>query len=57
MQTKTNQEQAINEYITKLKENEETISRISSELEKYQEKLHSAEQVRNYLEKSFFSSF
>ena len=45
MQTKTTQEQSINEYKTKHGENEGKIKKMSKELEENREKLQAAEQV------------
>lgn len=45
MQTKTSQEQAINDYKVKQGENEEKIKKLSKDLERNKEKLEAAEQV------------
>ena len=45
MQTKTSQEQSINDYKVKQGENEEKIKKMSKDLEENKEKLEAAEQV------------
>ena len=45
MQTKTSQEQSINDYKVKRGENEEKIKKLSKDLEENKEKLEAAEQV------------
>ena len=45
MQTKTSQEQSINDYKVKQGENEEKIKKLSKDLEENKEKLEAAEQV------------
>ena len=59
MQTKTTQEQTIEEYKTKQTENEGKIKKLSKELEENHEKLQSAEQVFIYwrLFRNFLSYF
>ena len=45
MQTKTSQEQSINDYKVKQGKNEEKIKKLSKDLEENKEKLEAAEQV------------
>ena len=45
MQTKTSQEQSINDYKVKQGENEEKFKKMSKDLEENKEKLEAAEQV------------